>query len=174
MCKMNKFLKSCLDLKYVSNKNGGHEKNVEKLLKEYDFKYEAQPNGSQAYPDFYVWFKGVRHEIECKSSKQTFPTFNGGLPHSEGIYVFSSERYDETTLFRGCDVVGKTKRKEYDKVVSELNEVLDRHRETWKEDPRGFDFYIRNMYTQMGRGKKDYFKHPDRARCESDVINGSY
>jgi len=41
----------------------------------------------------------------------------------------------------------------------------------WNEDPRGFDFYMRAMYTQSGAGKKDYFTHSERKRCESNVLN---
>jgi hypothetical protein len=112
-------------------------------------------------------------DIECKSSKNTYPTYNGGLPKKGVVYVFSSKRYDETTVFFAEDVVSDIKRELYSELVSQLNEVLIEYQENpiWKDDDRGFDFYIRNMYTQSGAGKKDYFSHSDRERCEQNVLN---
>jgi hypothetical protein len=45
----------------------------------------------------------------------------------------------------------------------------------WKEDERGFDFYIRNMFTQSGgKDKTDYFTHSRRGYCEDRVVNYAF
>tara|TARA_Y100000389_G_C17415096_1_gene493218 strand:- start:926 stop:1567 length:642 start_codon:yes stop_codon:yes gene_type:complete len=173
---MKKFWQEVLLLPYKSNSqdNPLHEQQVEELLIKHGFRYIAQPNGIQASPDFRVFLEnGKTVDIECKSSKQTFPTYNGGLPKEGVVYIFSSNRYNQTTIFFADDVVSTKKRQQFNNLTEELNAVLKLHQmdEGWQEDSRGFDFYIRNMYVQNGAGKKDYFKHFERQQCESNVLN---
>lgn len=179
MTKMNQFFSEVLTLGYKSNSqdNPLHELQVEALLVKYGINYQAQPNGIQNSPDFRVTLdNGKTVDIECKSSKQTYPTYNGGLPKKGVVYIFSSAKYDETTVFFADDVVSDKKRELYSNLTEELNSVLKMYQmdENWQEDSRGFDFYIRNMYTQSGAGKKDYFKHSDRQTCESNVLNARW
>jgi len=179
MTSMKAFWEDVLQLPYKSNSqdNPLHEKQVEELLIKHNLKYIAQPNGIQASPDFRVFLESEKPvDIECKSSKQTYPTYNGGLPKEGVIYIFSSKRYNETTVFFADDVVSKKKRRQFSNLVEELNAVLKLHQmdEEWKEDSRGFDFYIRNMYVQNGAGKKDYFKHSERQLCETNVLNHNW
>ena len=179
MTKMNQFFSEVLTLGYKSNSqdNPLHELQVEALLIKYGINYQAQPNGIQNSPDFRVTLEdGKTVDLECKSSKQTYPTYNGGLPKKGVVYIFSSAKYDETTVFFADDVVSDKKRELYDNLTEELNSVLKMYQmdENWQEDSRGFDFYIRNMYTQSGAGKKDYFKHSDRQTCESNVLNARW
>ena len=173
---MNTFFQEVLELPYKSNSqdNPLHELQVEALLKKHGLNYVAQPNGIQASPDFRVTLDNGRTvDIECKSSKQTYPTYNGGLPKKGVVYIFSSKRYNDTTIFFADDIVSDTKRDLYRGLLHRLNEVLVEYQEDedWKADERGFDFYIRNMYVQNGAGKKDYFTHTDRKRCEENVLN---
>jgi hypothetical protein len=179
MSTMKAFWEEVLLLPYKSNSqdNPLHEQQVEELLIKHNLKYIAQPNGIQASPDFRVFLDSGRTvDIECKSSKQTYPTYNGGLPKEGVVYIFSSKRYNETTIFFADDVVSKKKRQQFANLVEELNVVLKRHQlnEEWQEDTRGFDFYIRNMYVQNGAGKKDYFKHSERQLCESNVLHHNW
>ena len=97
------------------------------------------------------------------------------MPKEGVVYIFSRKRYNETTIFFADDVVSVKKRKQFTNLVEELNTVLKMHQEDeeWSDD-RGFDFYIRNMYVQNGAGKKDYFKHSDRQRCEENVLNHTW
>ena len=124
---MKQFWQEVLLLPYKSNSqdNPLHEKQVEELLIKYGFNYVAQPNGIQASPDFRVTLEnGKTVDIECKSSKQTYPTYNGGLPKEGVVYIFSSKRYDETTIFFADDVVSAKKRQQFANLVEELNSVL--------------------------------------------------
>ena len=91
------------------------------------------------------------------------------------VYIFSSKRYNETTVFFADDIVTDKKRTQLSNLVEELNTVLKSHQQDpdW-QDERGFDFYIRNMYVQNGAGKKDYFKHNDRQFCEQNVLNNNW
>ena len=175
---MKQFFEEVLGLPYKSNSqdNPLHEQQVEDLLIKHNLKYVAQPNGIQASPDFRVTLDdGKTIDIECKSSKQTYPTYNGGLPKKGVVYIFSSKRYNETTVFFADDIVTNKKRTQLSNLVEELNTVLKSHQQDpdW-QDERGFDFYIRNMYVQNGAGKKDYFKHSDRQRCEENVLNHTW
>jgi len=176
---MKQFWQEVLQLPYKSNSqdNPLHEQQVRELLDEHGLDYVWQPNGPQNSPDFRVTLpNGKVVDIECKSSKQTYPTYNGGLPKEGVIYIFSSKKYNETTIFFADDVVSLKKRQQFAKLVEELNAVLKLHQmnEEWQQDDRGFDFYIRNMYVQNGTGKKDYFKHSNRKQCESNVLNHNW
>ena len=175
MVRFQKFWKEVLLLPYQPNSqdNPLHELQVMALLQKYRFEFEYQPNGDQQSPDFRVTLDdGKTVDIECKSSKQPYPTYNGGLPKKGVVYIFSSRRYNETTVYFAEDIVSDKKREQFSDLIEELDVVLKRHQSNpdW-EDPRGLDFYIRNMYVQNGAGKKDYFKHQDREKCEQRVLN---
>lgn len=176
---MKNFWEDVLLLPYKPNSqdNPLHEKQVEELIIKHGFDYAYQPNGSQSSPDFrLILDSGKTVDIECKSSRQTYPTYNGGLPKEGVVYIFSSGKYNKTTIFFADDIITTKKRKQFENLVQELNSILKIHQldEEWQDDPRGFDFYIRNMYVQTGKGKKDYFKHSDRQQCEYNVINHNW
>ena len=174
------FFRECLSLPYKPNSqdNSEHEPQVKDLLEKHGIKYKYQPNGPQNFPDFSVMVKPDKWiDLECKSSKQAYPTYNGGLPHKGSVYIFVSAKYNETTLFFADDVVSEKKRAQYERLVEDLNAVVKTYQldEEWQEDDRGFDFYMRAMYTQSGgKDKKDYFTHAQRNRCESNVLNHNW
>ena len=69
------------------------------------------------------------------------------------------------------------KRKLYDKLLNKYDEVLNEMRQMpdWVDDSRGFDFYMRAMYTQSGgKTKTNYFIHKDRYKCEQNVLEFKY
>ena len=179
MNNLKNFFQDCLELPWKPNPqtNPEHENQVEELLKKYGLDYISQPNGIQNSPDFRIWY-GVpsweKHiDVECKSSKQAKPMYNGGLPKLGVFYVFSSQKYDSTTIYLADDIIADKKRELYSQYLIEQDELLQKFRnlEDWK-DVRGFDFYNRAMYTQSGGADKtDYFQHFDRARCEHNVLD---
>lgn len=144
--------------------------NVDELL---PGQFVYQPNGSQRAPDFLVNNKGNLEKIEAKTSKGVFPKYNSGLPKGDTIYVFSSGKYNKTTVFYGDKVVSNKKRKLFDELHDEINKLIHSYesKEEWKDD-RGFSLYHRKDYHQQG-GKNyvDYFKHSKRQWCEQNVIN---
>ena len=67
----------------------------------------------------------------------------------------------------------RDKRELYDRMLLEMKDVLVRYQALpeWQDD-RGFDFYLREMYTQSGTAEyTDYFIHKDRTTCEQNVFN---
>jgi len=199
MNKLRTFFERVLTLGYIAggSENNQQEKTIESLLVEYGFvrscvesvpkeikfntiqglknnEYISQPCGTQDSPDFIVRSNEKNYYIECKSSKGYKPTYNSGLPKREYIYIFSSKPYDQTTIFRGCDILSENKRSLYEKLLKDYDKLLSTYQDKteWKRDSRGFDFYMRAMYIQSG-GKKsgnDYFIHPERDWCESRVL----
>jgi len=135
--------------------------------------YLSQPCGNNDSPDFIVKHNNKLYFFEAKSSSQTHPTFNGGLPKEQYIYVFSSKKYNDTTVFLGKDAVNEVKRDLFGDLVDELWGVVNKYQEmdAWQDDDRGFDFYMRSMFIQSGGASKtDYFKHADRKQTEKNVI----
>ena len=173
MSNLKNFFLDCLELPYKPNsqQNPEHENQVEELLEKHGLNYVSQPNGIKQSPDFRIYHGDVI-DVECKSSKQAFPVYNSGLPKPGVVYVFSSQKYDSTTIYLADDIVTDEKRELYEALTTEYKKILTefQSREGWN-DPRGFDFYMRAMYTQSGgSGKTDYFMHFDRARCEENVL----
>jgi hypothetical protein len=166
-----------LTLPYKSNSkdNPYHEQQIEELIIKWGYEYEYQPNGSQASPDFRITLPNGRVvDLECKTSQKTFPMYNGGLPKEGTVYIFTSQQYDETTIFFSEDVVTKRKRELFACLIAELNEVLRKYQALpdWEDHNRGFNYTIRNMFTQSGGWRRtNYFKHKDRNRCEQNVLN---
>jgi hypothetical protein len=176
---MKQFFEDVLKLPYKSNSqvNPEHENQVEELIKKHSLEYKSQPNGTQNSPDFRVMYHGQHYDIECKSSKEYYPVYNGGLPKPGVIYIFSSEKYGETTIYFAEDVVSDEKRQLYESLREDLKEVLWQYQtlDDWKDDDRGFDYYIRNMYTQKGGASKaNYFTHPKRSYCEQRILNHTW
>ena len=201
---LNNFFSQVLEMPYEMNRYGDsqHEQRVAELLtdngftvvgnrtkkqykKEYGNDFEnlpegvflSQPNGNNASPDFLGKVNGKIVQLECKSSKQGHPTYNGGLPKKGVVYIFSSARYNGTTVFFAEDVVSDAKRQMYARLVEEIDALVESYQldEEWSNDDRGFDFYPRAMYTQSGGASKtDYFTHTQRNFCEQRVLNHNW
>ena len=171
---MKEFFKEILNLPWKPNsqQDPQHENQVEDLIKEFGYNYTAQPNGIQKSPDFRIHLENRDVDIECKSTKNFAPMYNGGLPKEGVVYILSSKRLDETTVFFAEDVVTDTKRAEFEALKAELKEVLQKHKDSWEYDSRGFSYMIRDMYTQAGGAQfTNYFTHKDRYFCEDKVLN---
>lgn len=134
-----------------------------------------QPCGSHASPDFIVKANNKLYFIECKSSKGYSPTYNGGLPKNGYIYILCSEKLNATTIFLAQDVVHVNMRVLYNAMLNEINDIVVKYSKQFKlvdVFSRGFNFYMRAMYTQSGPSSNtNYFTHNDRAKCEQNVID---
>ena len=184
---MKAFFEDVLKLPYKGNSQGNpeHENQVEELLIKHGLKYVAQPNGTQNSPDFHVYYKDGGNSrwnssiisLECKSAAGAKPTYNSGLPKKGVIYIFSSKKYDATTIYYADDVISDEMREVYYDLIDELAKVVKefQNNPVVKACPRGFNFYMRAMYTQAGKWLvTDYFKHEDRERCEQNVLNTAW
>ena len=176
--RMCDFLTNAMNLKW---KNGTeHELQVMDLLDQMGIVYVYQPNGSQAFPDFEIPSRWGTIKLECKPSQGAAPMYNSGRPHADGLYIFTSKNslpkvkgIEDTTIFFGDDVLTLEKREIYDRMLLEMKDVLLRYqaKPEW-QDSRGFDFYLREMYTQSGGAEyTNYFTHKDRKQCEQNVFN---
>lgn len=137
--------------------------------------YISQPTGTHDSPDFIVKEGNKVFCIECKSAKDFTPTYNGGKPKTGYIYIFSSQRANETTVYLSEDVLSEEQNMLLEELVGKLNDTVKEYREKLRADDelnRGFDFYMRSMYIQSGGADKtNYFTHEDRAYCEARVLN---
>ena len=172
---MRNFFMEALELEWKPNPqdNPQHELQVKALLDKHNLNYEYQPCGSQQSPDFRVYYNNSVIDIECKSvSTGAKPQYNTGLPKAGVVYIFSAKRYG-STIFFGEDIVSEDMRNSYKAMEQELWDIVRRYQEstTWKEDKRGLNFYMRNMFVQKGPADKtNYFTHSDRAECEQRVL----
>jgi hypothetical protein len=136
----------------------------------------SQPCGSQNFPDFLVCdFSGKFVIIEAKSCNTTItPSWNGGLPKKDSIYIFSTGKYNKTTVFLGQDVITQEQSdalEKVDKILKKLSKDDMTEIKTLDVYNRGFDHYVRSKYYQSGGfDKVDYFKHKDRETCEQNVL----
>ncbi len=200
---LHAFLDDALNMEFAAGgyQHSDHEEAVENLLKENGFKksklkkisqiqrdnalaggdipllkegeYISQPTGKHSSPDFIVRYKGDLYFLECKSSKDPHPTYNGGRPHKRYIYILSCGKENETTLFYGEDVLNDEVRHLYDELINRINENVKwfKSEVALVDNPRGFDYYPRHMYTQSGGAEfTNYFTHKDRMICEENVL----
>ena len=140
-----------------------------------------QPNGTHNAPDFWVReAPGQHHDLECKSVKgksNAAPMFNSGIPKPDMIYVFCCERYDETTVFFGRDIMDThiksmmeehiAKRREEDAAFN----LMLRENRAVTEAP--IEWYTRPMMVHKGGDDAgaDYFKNTHRHTREQNVLN---
>jgi hypothetical protein len=166
-----------LTYKPNSQDNPEDENQVEALLIKHKLKYVAQPNGPQNSPDFHVYYKDIVISLEKKSAKKGFPIYNSGLPKEGVVYIFSSKKYNATTIYFSDDVLSKEMRDAYEDLLKALDEVVEKFKmqPVVQKCARGFSFYMRAMFNQAGKwNRTDYFKHADRERCEQNVLNHSW
>jgi hypothetical protein len=132
--------------------------------------YIPQPCGKNDSPDFIVKDKQGRvFFIECKSvSKKTkAPMFNSGVPKPSYIYIFSAERYNQTTIFLGKDVVPPKDYEIFQQLIREHRE-LDKKWNQKFTNPYGIQHYTRPMIQHVGG--TDYFNNPHREGFEQRVF----
>ena len=159
------------EVKYIEGSEN-HEEAVMNIVKEFGYKYDYQPNGTQSAPDFDIYLEnGSLIELECKSSKGYSPMYNSGRPHKDMIYFFSSKKAGESTLFFGRDIFTDKQRDEFDYAEDKIKELLFDLTKDW-ENSRGFTLGFRRVYAQKGCSEKtNYFTHKERNKCEQNVLN---
>ena len=135
-----------------------------------DNTYVLQPCGKQQSPDFIVKEHGKVFFLECKSVKgQTkAPMYNSGVPKGKYIYIFCAERYNQTTIYFGKDVLPP---KDYDlmmKIIKLHREIDEKYNPEFTND-FGINHYTRPMIKHVGG--TDYFDNSRRERVEQGVLD---
>ena len=100
--------------------------------------------------------------------------WNDNLPKPCAIYVLSSGKANETTLFLGKDVISKEMLNSQREMIEELNDIVLKYKKANKlldKYKRGWDIKFRPQNFQCGGIKQtNYFIHPNRALCEKNVL----
>lgn len=143
---MEDFLTKVKNLEFLSGKD--LELKVFELLTMCQVKFVYQPNGSQAFPDFYLEEHSLN--LECKSSAGTKPMWNCTYPKKGSLYIFSSKKLSKTLVIRGEDIITDEIVEIYEEyslahkhlqlyINSKLNSVKNRY---------GMRVFARNMFVQ--------------------------
>jgi hypothetical protein len=137
--------------------------------------YIRQPAGSQSTPDFLIHdFDKRIILIEAKSGNGSIPTWNGSLPKSDIIYIFTSAGFKDTTVFLGQDVISN----ELETLLTDFHDKLQKESRKLNMKlsnldiyNRGFNHYVRSKFGQGGGNKiTNYFTHEDRDKCEKNAL----
>jgi hypothetical protein len=144
-----------------------------------DGSYILQPAGSQGFPDILVKDYGNRFvAVECKSGKDgVCPMWNDNLPKPETVYVLSSGKMNQTTVFMGRDVITPEEQQLMDeqeaeiaKIVKEYNKkmsAIDKFGRGWVQKSR------KQHFQGGGKAKTNYFTHATRSQCEQNALDFS-
>lgn len=135
----------------------------------------GQPCGTHDSPDFIVKTNNKVYFIECKSAKGDKPMYNGGFPKENYIYVFTSEKYNSTTVYLGQDIIPNEMREIMNKFLKKagvLVKDLNNELKNTKDNTAGVSYIIRNMYQHSGGAKwNNYFTHELRGKREQNVLD---
>lgn len=136
-----------------------------------------QPCGKNNSPDFIIKNNDKIYFIECKSVKNgSSPVYNSGFPNQKYLYIFTSGKYNETTVFYGHQIVSKELMDIYEHYLEKIknlekklvSELEDNH----EHNLFGLSYYVRDMFVHKGKnGKTNYFLNKERTRIEQEVLD---
>jgi len=151
--KLEAFLEDVLKLPYKPNPqyNPEHENQVEALLKKHKIKYVAQPNGSQAFPDFDLLEYVI--DLECKSIQGKKPKLNSNLPKPNVVYILASGKANKVNIFMGQDIVSAKDKKIVQDIMADNIKYV---KENNKNMPKGWAIYPRKDYNTVGKHAPDF------------------
>jgi hypothetical protein len=140
-------------------------------------RFIRQPLGSQSFPDFLIRdFSGAFAIIEAKSTQSSTPAWNDSLVKRDAIYIFSSGKHNQSTVFLGHDVLDTAREQYLWNQYLKIKEIVEQTQTELEQMPdpfnRGFTLsYARPKFEQLGgQAKIDYFSHKDRKTCEENVL----
>lgn len=135
-----------------------------------------QPGGTNGFPDFLVKdFGGRLVALECKSTESgDCPMWNDNLPKPETIYILSSGKENQHTVFLGRDVITPEQSALIDEIINEVKLLIEEKSKTLSNLDRfnrGFVIKSRPQHFQYGgKSVTNYFTHIDRNKCEQNVL----
>jgi len=134
-----------------------------------------QPGGSQSFPDLLIRDTNRRFvALECKSGKGYHPMWNDSTAKHGAVYIMSSEKVNESTMFMGEDVITQDELdviSHYHKLFNDLkNQCQDAMSKVFSMK-RGWYYSHRQQFFQIGGAEyTNYFTHKDRKMCEQNVL----
>lgn len=141
-----------------------------------NFTYISQPFGSHDSPDFIIKDEnGIILCLEAKSSTTMYPLYNSGGIHPHYIYIFCSEKTNQTVIFKGSDIITE----QQDRLISEHIELqrqqdieLNKKLTELDTNNRGVSYYTRPMIGQKGTAEKtNYFTHSGKDSAINNALN---
>ncbi len=133
--------------------------------------FVAQPCGTHNSPDFIIKHQDRLYFVECKSAagSTSAPMYNSGIPNPGYIYVFSAQKYNGTTIYRGDDILPPA---QYQRLKAHIENARRLDEELSLNNSHGIGYYTRPMVTHAGgRRVTDYFTHPRRDELERRVLD---
>jgi hypothetical protein len=134
-----------------------------------------QPGGTQSFPDILVKdFNGRMVALECKSGKGTHPMWNDSTPKFNAVYIMSSGKVDETTVFMGNDAITKKQLELIEEAVAEMVATAKKYNVLIANEDfceSGFTVNCRKQFFQQGGAlKTNFFTHKYREMREKNVL----
>ena len=141
-----------------------------------NFTYISQPFGSQDSPDFIIKDEnGIILCIEAKSSTTLYPLYNSGGINPHYIYVFCSEKTNQTVIYKGSDIINEQQHRlitEHIELQRQQDIELNKKLAELDSNNRGVSYYTRPMIGQKGTAEKtNYFTHINKDSAINNVIN---
>jgi hypothetical protein len=143
---MEQLLETLRDLPYTAGEE--LELKVKEILENSMINYTYQPNGKQAFPDFYL--KDYDVQVECKSTVISKPMWNCTYPKKDALYIFSSKKLSKTLVMYGSAIITDEISKIYEEYASrhkllqvEINSKLEQIPNKY-----GMKIFARNMFVQ--------------------------
>ena len=141
-----------------------------------NFTYISQPFGSQDSPDFIIKDEnGIILCIEAKSSTTLYPLYNSGGINPHYIYVFCSEKSNQTVIYKGSDIINEQQHRlitEHIELQRQQDIELNKKLAELDSNNRGVSYYTRPMIGQKGTAEKtNYFTHINKDSAINNVIN---
>jgi len=136
--------------------------------------FVSQPCGTHDSPDFLVKLEnGVVFGIECKSSDGYCPMYNSGGIKQNLIYVLSSRKKNQTTIYVGRDIMTVAQQNLINELIQKQKVLEKEYNEKLKAIDirhRGVNYGTRPAIQQAGgESYTNYFIHSERETCEKNV-----
>mgnify|MGYP001569131606 CR=1 FL=1 len=139
--------------------------------------FVCQPCGTHGNPDFVVRFDKNIFGFECKSTTDSSfcPMYNSGGIKPNYIYIFSNERMNQTTLYKGSDIITNRQTELITELIQKQKQIEEEYNKLLNENDmnhRGVAYYTRPMIIQSGDATKtNYFTHANKETCEKNVLD---
>tara|TARA_A100001015_G_scaffold55517_1_gene60985 strand:- start:4037 stop:4690 length:654 start_codon:yes stop_codon:yes gene_type:complete len=141
-----------------------------------NFTYISQPFGSHDSPDFIIKDEnGIILCLEAKSSTTVYPLYNSGGIHPHYIYIFCSEKTNQTVIYKGSDIISEQQHRlitEHIQLQRQQDIELNKKLAELDTNNRGISYYTRPMIGQKGEAvKTNYFTHQNKDTARNNVLN---
>ena len=141
-----------------------------------NFTYISQPFGSNDNPDFIIKDEnGIIICLEAKSCNTLHPEYNSGGIHRHYIYVFCSQKTNQTVIYKGSDIIAQEQCRliaEHIELQRQQDIELNKKLLEFDTNNRGVSYYTRPMIVQKGTAEKtNYFTHSYREQALNNALN---